>query len=52
MERQRDGWKDGRTDFLKFPPVFYRTSSPSGPLPKNEQDGIGWGADIKRGRLI
>ena len=23
----------GRSDVQKFPPVFYRTSSPSGPLP-------------------
>ena len=28
-----DGRTDGRTDGRKFPPVFYRTSSPSGPLP-------------------
>ena len=27
---------DGRTDG-QIPPVFYRTSSPLGPLPKNEQ---------------
>ena len=27
---------DGRTDGRKFPPVFYRTSSPSGPLPKKD----------------
>merc|ERR1712074_436580 len=30
-----DGWMDGRTDGMtnESPPVFYRTSSPSGPLP-------------------
>ena len=28
-----DGRSDVRTDGRKFPPVFYRTSSPSGPLP-------------------
>ena len=25
-----------RSDGRKFPPVFYRTSSPSGPLPKRD----------------
>ena len=37
MEGQTDGWADdGRTDERtnKSLPVFYRTSSPSGPLPK------------------
>ena len=29
-----DGWTDIRTD-RQIPPVFYRTSSPSGPLPKS-----------------
>ena len=28
------GWKGEWTE--RFPPVFYRTSSPSGPLPKKE----------------
>ena len=28
---------DGRTDERKFSPVFYRTSSPSGLLPKRKQ---------------
>ena len=31
-KEQNDGWTDERTN--KSPPVFYRTSSPSGPLPK------------------
>ena len=31
--RQMYGWIDGRTN--ESPPVFYRISSPSGPLPKN-----------------
>ena len=33
--RGRNGRSDGRTDGQKFPPLFYRTSSPSGPLPKS-----------------
>ena len=39
----RDGRTDGRTD-VQIPPVFYRTSSPPGPLPKKEED-----IDRKRG---
>ena len=31
-----DGRTDGRTD-AQIPPVFYRTSSPSGPLPKKAE---------------
>ena len=31
-----DGQTDGRTDG-QIPPVFYRTSSPSGPLPKKQK---------------
>ena len=31
-----DRQMDGRTD-AQIPPVFYRTSSPSGPLPKKEE---------------
>ena len=33
-EALRMGGGDGHTDG-QIPPVFYRTSSPSGPLPKN-----------------
>ena len=33
-----DGWMDGWTN--KSPPVFYRASSPSGPLPKKKLDFI------------
>ena len=34
---EREGGMDGRTNGrTQIPPVFYRTSSPSGPLPKNE----------------
>ena len=35
--RQTDGLTDGQTDgrtYTQIPPVFYRTSSPSGLLPK------------------
>ena len=34
-----DGWTDRRTDgrpYAQIPPVSYRTSSPLGPLPKEE----------------
>ena len=34
---QTEGRMDGRTDKQKSP-VFYRTSSPSGPLPKKEKE--------------
>ena len=30
------GWMDGRS-YVQIPPVFYRTSSPSGPLPKKKE---------------
>ena len=35
MDGRMDGRTDGRTDVMtnESPPVFYRTSSPSGPLP-------------------
>ena len=29
-----DGRTEGQTDGRKFPPLFYRKSSPLGPLPK------------------
>ena len=29
--------KNGRTDRTGIPPVFHRSSSPSGPLPKNQR---------------
>ena len=35
-EGPEGGWTDGRTDG-QIPPVFYRTSSPSGPLPKKHK---------------
>ena len=40
IDGRRDRWTDGRTDGRTdklIPPVFYRTSSPSGPLPKKEK---------------
>ena len=33
MYGRKDRWTNGRT-YGQIPPVFYRTSSPSGPLPK------------------
>ena len=35
MDRRMDGLMDGRMN--ESPPVFYRTSSPSGPLPKKSK---------------
>ena len=35
-----DGRTDGRTVVKKLTPVSYRTSSPSGPLPKKGQLGL------------
>ena len=32
--KRTNEWTDGRTN--ESPPVFYRTSSPSGPLPKRQ----------------
>ena len=40
---------DGRTDG-KFTPLFYRTSSPSGPLPKRKREREGRGTGRGRGR--
>ena len=49
-----DGWTDkqmdGRTNEQKSP-VFYRTSSPSGPLPKKADLGLKR-ADIRSERVI
>ena len=42
MDGCTDGRTDGRTDG-QIPPVFYRTSSPSGLLPKKEEENLGWG---------
>ena len=35
-----DGWTYVRTDGWKFSPMFYRTSSPSGPLPKRKGNSV------------
>ena len=32
-------WTDGQKDGRKLSPVFYRTSSPSGPVPKRRKEG-------------
>ena len=47
IDRWTDGRNDEQTDGMtnESPPVFYRTSSPSGPLPKNQSPkGNMWSA--------